>query len=471
MEEPIKYIQVKEEDWLRIQKQVVDMAEIVVKLQNRIVELENRLNKNSNNSHKPPSTDGFRKKIQNNRTQSGKKPGGQLGHKGTTLEMTSTPDEIIFHAVGGTCSCGRCLERQPTVDIQRSQVIDLPEKLVYIIEHRIEVKQCKCGMFYYGEEPSITPVKYGAKIKALAVYLNTYGMLSFDRVQEFFHDCFSISIGDGTLVKANESCHNNLEITETLIKQQLMSSSILHSDETGLRCEKSLGWAHVSSNKKFTLYNFHAKRGTEAINDIGILPEYTGVSIHDRWSSYDGYDCEHSLCNAHLLRDLKGLMEQGKPWAKKMIALLLKAKNYKETVRLTKKLKIEIFTAYDKIVSTGLAHEPVVVKLAVKKRGRIIKSDSLRLLETFSTRQDQILRFFTNPEVPFDNNQAERDLRMIKLKQKISGCFRTFDGAEKFCRIRSYISTVRKHGYGVLDSIQNALEGSPVDFQLPTAEQ
>jgi len=311
-------------------------------------------------------------------------------------------------------------------------------------------------------------VRYGNKIKALAVYMNTYGMLSFDRVQEFFHDCFSISIGDGTLIKANEICHNNLEVTEDQIKRQLMLGEILHSDETGLRCEESLDWVHVSSNGKFTLYNVHAKRGTEAINDIGILPEYTGVSIHDRWSSYDGYDCEHSLCNAHLLRDLKGLMEQGKPWAKKMIALLLKAKSYKETVRLTKKLRIEIFTAYDKIVSTGLAHEPVLADLTVKKRGRIKKTDSQRLLETFSTRQDQILRFFTNPEVPFDNNQAERDLRMIKLKQKISGCFRSFDGAVKFCRIRSYISTVRKHNYSVLDSIQQAIAGNPIDFQLAT---
>jgi transposase len=307
-------------------------------------------------------------------------------------------------------------------------------------------------------------VTYGSRLKALAVYLNTYGLIPFERVQEFFYDCFSISIGDGTLAKANESCYNNLEITEAQIKNQLRSGSILHNDETGLRCEKRLNWVHVSSNENFTHFGMHAKRGTEAINDIGILPEYTGVSIHDRYSSYDGYECEHGLCNAHLLRDLKGLVEQGSPWASKMIALLLKAKTCKETVRLTKKLRTEIFSVYDNIVSDGLSREPMMKELAVKKRGRIKKSDSLRLLETFSTRKDQILKFFTNPEVPFDNNQAERDLRMIKLKQKISGCFRTFAGGEKFCRIRSYISTIRKQGYNILDSFQQAIEGNPVNF-------
>ena len=449
------------------QKQIIDLQHQIIELHQKIEQLEQRLNKNSTNSHKPPSSDGYRKPIQNNREKSDKSKGAQPGHKGTTLTMVENPDKIIYHPIGGKCDCcGRILERQPTINIQRSQVIDIPEKLREITEHQIEIKQCKCGQLYYGAELSMAPVQYGSRIKAMSVYMNTYGMLSYDRLQDFFYDCFEIEIGDGTLVGANEKCYENLKPTEEQIKNQLRTSPVNHHDETGLRCEKQLKWGHVTSNEQYTHYAFHDKRGAEAIDEIDILPNYKGVSVHDRYISYDKYQCEHSLCNAHLLRDLKGLVEEGKTWASQMITLLLKAKEYKETTRLSKKIKTEIFADYDKIVSAGLDAEPVLEESTVKKRGRQKKSDSLRLLETFSNRKNQILKFFTNQNVPFDNNLAERDLRMIKLKQKISGCFRTKKGAEIFCRIRSYISTVKKQQYNILDSIQRAIDGDPINFQL-----
>ena len=305
----------------------------------------------------------------------------------------------------------------------------------------------------------------------MSVYMNNYGLLPYDRLQDFFFDCFDIEISDGVLVGANEKCYVNLELVEQQIKDQLKSGSVVHNDETGLRCEERLNWGHVSSNKYYTHYGFHPKRGIKAINDINILPGYKGVSVHDRYSSYDNYSCEHGLCNSHLLRDLKGLVEDGKSWASQMISLLLKAKKYKETTILSKKIRTEIFSEYDRIVSFGFELEPVLEESTVKKRGRKKKTDSLRLLETFLNRKDQILKFFVKEYVPFDNNLAERDLRMIKLKQKISGCFRTKTGAEIFCRIRSYISTIRKQGYNVLNSIQLAIEGNPINFPVITTEQ
>src|ERR1039457_1388386 len=254
---PKGYVIVREEDLLLMQQQIISLVE-------RIKELENRLNKDSSNSHKPPSSDSCRKPIQNNREKSNKNQGAQPGHKGTTLTMVENPDKIILHRVGGKCDCGRELKRQPTINVQRSQVIDIPEKLKEITEHQIEVKQCKCGQIYYGETLSMAPVQYGIRIKAISVYMNNYALLPYDRLQDFFYDCFDIEISDGVLVNANEKCYVNLEPVEKQIKDQLKSSPVIHNDETGLRCEKSLKWTHVSSNKYFTHYAFHDKRGVEA---------------------------------------------------------------------------------------------------------------------------------------------------------------------------------------------------------------
>jgi transposase len=472
MQLPKGYVILPEADLLKMQQELMDLHLKQIELQKIIEDLTKMLHKNSSNSHKPPSTDTFKKPIHNNRQKSDKKPGAQPGHKGSTLTMVDNPDKVIRHKVTGTCTCGKSLNRQPVINVQRRQIRDLVEVLIEITEHRNEVKLCSCGQIHYGETPHITPVKYGDRLKALAVYMNTYQLIPFNRTQELFHDCLGIDISDGALQDANETSYNNLEQTEQQIKEHLKAGEVLHNDESGLRCEEALMWAHTASNETYTHYAIHEKRGAEAIDDIDILPGYLGTSVHDRYSSYNNYQsCRHSFCNAHLLRDLKSLVEDDKAWASEMISLLLKAKELKETGKLTKKIKGVVLAEYDEIVNSGFSIEPPPEENHIKRRGKKKKPPSLRLLETFSTKKQQVMEFFVNPAVPFDNNLAERDIRMVKLKQKISGCFRTKKGAEIFFRIRSYISTLRKQGYNVLDSLQLAIESTPVNFALAKAEQ
>lgn len=458
MQLPKGYIIIREEDILLLHQQVMEM-------QRQIEELQNRLNKNSSNSHKPPSSDGLKKKVHNSREKSGKKQGAQKGHEGKSLLMTETPDTIITHKVEGYCQCGKSLNRLETTNIQRRQVIDLVDKFVEITEHQIEIKSCACGLVHSGEEGQYIPIQYGERIKGLSVYLNQYQYIPYDRQRELFKDCFGITISHGALVDANKKCFENLSEQEIQIKEALISSPVIHNDETGIRCEKKTKWIHTSSTDEFTYYSIHEKRGREAINDIGILPDYKGISIHDRYSSYDDYSCKHGLCNAHLLRDLKGLYEEdAKPWAKKMISFLVNAKREKDAGRIKKKRREIMLAEYHKILKSGSKAEPPDETVSVIKRGRKKKTKSRLLLNVFINRYEDILRFIFNPLVPFDNNLAERDLRMVKLKQKISGCFRTKFGSQVFCRIRSYISTIRKQGYGVLDALQRAIENNPINF-------
>jgi hypothetical protein len=460
MQIPKGYILLKEEEYLRLFQQIIEMEQ-------RIKELETRTKKNSSNSHKPPSSDGLDKKIQNNREKSNRKSGAQNGHEGKTLQMTEHPDKIEKREVKGKCSCGRTLERQELINIQRRQEIDLVEKLTEVIEYQIEVRKCTCGEVHYGEEGRLIPIQYGDRIKSMMVYLNQYGFIPYERLQEYLKDWFGLSVSDGVLVGVNKKCFENLEEPDQQIKEQVKVSPVIHNDETGLRCENKTKWVHTSSTEDYTYYSIHEKRGREAINDIGILPGYTGVSVHDRWSSYDDYDCEHALCNAHLLRDLKGLVENdNKKWAERMISFLVEAKEMKEAEKISKRTMEKLLHQYDVIVAYGKRNEPQLVIPVKKKRGRIKKPKSLLLLEDFKKRKDQVLKFLLNPHVPFDNNLAERDLRMVKLKQKISGCFRTKFGSQMFCRIRSYISTARKQGYSVLQALQWAMAGNPINFSI-----
>ncbi len=459
MKVPKGYIIIKEEEFLQLHQQIMDM-------QFQIEELTRRMNKNSTNSHKPPSTDNFKKKIQNNREKSNKKPGAQEGHEGKTLIMTEKPDKILEQKVTGYCTCGKNLNNQPTINIQRRQVIELVEKLTEVIEYKIEVKQCKCGKIHRGEANRLIPIQYGNKLKAMMVYLNQYEFIPYERLQEYFKDCIGINISDGVLQRANQKCFENLETTEQQIKERIINSYVIHNDETGLRSEEKTKWVHTHSTEKFTFYSIHEKRGRDAINDIGILNGYKGVSVHDRYSSYDDYNCKHAYCNAHLLRDLKGLYEEeSKKWAKKMIAFLVKAKrekNKEEEIKTDRQK--ELLNEYKKILHAGYQQEPKEIPQYIKKRGRKKKPKSLKLLDVFRIKAKEILRFLIDAQVPFDNNLAERDLRMVKLKQKISGCFRTKSGGQIFCRIRSYISTIRKQNFNVLENLKMALDGCPINF-------
>jgi transposase len=436
-------------------------------LRSEIADLKSRLNKNSSNSSKPPSTDGFKKVIKNNREKSDRKQGAQPGHKGTTLEMTATPDVVIKNKAEGVCSCGCNIADQPLIDMLRRQVVDLPAKLIEWIEYQIEVRRCRCGKNHYGEKADWASVQYGRRIKALAVYLNQRQHIPFDRLQELLQDVFEISISDKVLIQANETCFQNLEETERWIKEALLASKVIHSDETGMRCENKLKWVHVCSTGRLTHYGFHDKRGMDAMNDIGILPVFRNTVVHDRFGSYSKYiSFIHACCNSHLLRELKGQYEENhKEWAGRMIDLLLQAKRLKDENRLTDAKLNELIVIYDKLVKQAIEEElALATEPLVKKRGRKAKPKSLLLIEAFRDRKDEILRFLTDPEVPFDNNLAERDLRMVKLRQKISGTFRTHHGGDVFCRIRSYISTARKQNMQILQAITNAMSGKPVAF-------
>lgn len=441
-------------------------------LSNRVRELEQRLNKTSKNSSKPPSSDGYKKEVKNNRVKSGRKSGAQKGHKGTTLKMVESPDKIIDHNVSGKCECGEDLSKLPISKTYKRQVFDLPAKLLEVTEHRVEVKMCKCGKLHEAYCEHGNHVQYGNKIKSLATYLNQYQLLPFQRLQELIKDVIGVSIGDGTLDKSNKECFENLEQTELDIIEILVKANVLHNDETGMRSQNKTKWVHSASTQKHTHYAMHEKRGKEAMDKIGILSRFLGTSVHDRWASYEKYGFDHAYCNAHILRDLKFLHENmGVAWASEMIGLLTMANKAKKENKLTLQMANNIKEKYNNIIAKAIEIEKKK-KAPIKpkpKRGRPPTSKTLRMINMFFEKQKEVLRFIDYEEVPFDNNLAERDLRMVKLKQKISGCFRSDQGQETFFRTRSYISTVRKQGQNVFQAIELAMMGSPLDIKL--AEQ
>jgi transposase len=454
---PDGYILIKKEDYEYLLRTINNLT-------SRIEELEAQSKKNSQNSHKPPSTDAFNKSIKNNREKGKNKQGAQQGHKGTTLQMTANPDIVITHEVMGLCSCGEDLQKAEIINTINQQVIDFPVKLIEVTEHQTEVRQCKCGKIHQGEKLYQANVQYGERLKSFLIYANQYQLIPFERLQGLFEDCFGITISDGLIDQTNEKCYNNLSETEQRIKQALVESEVIHNDETGIRCETKLKWIHSCSNSILTHYGIQAKRGKEGMDNIGILPNFKGNSVHDRFSSYDNYtNCDHSLCNSHLLRELKYINEEiGRAWAGEMITLLVKANNAKKEDRIDESFQRVIENWYRHILSSAFKEEPPIIINTDKKRGRKARPKSLLLMEAFRDRKVEILRFLYEANIPFDNNLAERDIRMVKLKQKISGCFRTSHGAEVFCRIRSYLSTVRKQGYPVFDSICKAISGNPV---------
>ncbi len=442
-------------------------------LERENADLRQRLNMNSGNSHKPPSSDGYSKKpvIKNNRIKGDKKRGGQQGNPGKTLMMTEFPDKVVEIDVEGICMCGRSVAMGKLTDFDRSQIIDLVPKLVITTEYRSLIRECECGLVHKAKSGHRSGIRYGNGIRTLAIYLNQQQFIPYDRLQQTFKDIFGIRVSDGFLTGVNEDCYNQLEAFERCNKIALSKEQVLCCDETGERVEGSLQWVHTASSPSRTHYEMHAKRGKEAIDHIGILSQFKGVSVHDRFSSYQKYDCSHALCNAHLLRDLIGLIEENKKlWAKQMKRLLLKCKAYKDNGLLTKAKLNAISREFDEIIKRHKGKELLLQEPSKrsirggKRRGRVKRTKSLCLLDVFEKQKSQILHFLYNPDVPFDNNLAERDLRMIKLKQKISGCFRTLKGSQIFCRIRSYISTARKQDANIFNALIAATEGRPYLF-------
>lgn len=445
----------------------------VARLEARVKQLEDRLAKNSSNSSKPPSSDGYNKPNPKSRREKGKRSrGGQKGHAGATLKRVKTPDHIVDHMASNCGQCGNTLQRAKEIDCEIRQVFDIPSLKINVTEHRSHKKCCdRCGYITAGKFPveAYQTVQYGVQIKSLMVYMSQYQLLPYARLKEFFIDLFGQSISEGTLANANQEMHNKLEKTEKRIKGLLINSKVLHADETSLRVDKKRFWLHVASTTNLTHYDIHTKRGSEAVEAIGILPKFEGTLIHDHLKSYFKYGKSHSLCNAHHLRELTFIQERYKcKWAKEMETFLLTIKkqvetHYQETSRsLSEKKLKQIYNKYKKIVSQGRIECPRAEKPTQAKKGRLKESDARNLLNRLREFGGATLAFAFNPRVPFDNNQAERDIRMTKVRQKISGCFRSETGAKIFCRVRGYVSTMKKNGVGILAALHNAFTNKKI---------
>jgi len=435
-------------------------------LEAEVKELKRQLDSKSNNSSKPPSSDGFRK-PKSQRT-SGGKIGGKIGHDGTTLKMVKTPDSVILHTPHICEHCQTSLENVTSFREDRRQVFDIPPVKIEVIEHCTEHKVCpNCNKVNQGSFPAgvEATTQYGERLKAFVAYLSVYQMLPIERIQQLLKDLTGYSPSEATILSYLDKLNDAVIPIEKTIREQLLNSEALHADETGARIEGKLHWIHSVSNNRWTLYSVHEKRGNIAMDAMDILPKYHGIVVHDCWSPYfkEHYKFEHALCNAHLLRECQGVIDYDKQsWAQAMQTLLKETWHKVKQARLNNQSILEselhqIEQAYDAIIAQGETENPVSSTLSCeKKRGRKAQPKALNLLSRFAKYKQAILRFICDPRVPFDNNQAERDVRMVKVKQKVSGTFRTMKGAEQFARIRGFISTLRKQNYDVLQSLINA---------------
>jgi transposase len=446
--------------------QISNLTVQVTSLNSRITELEARLNKNSGNSSKPPSSDGL-KKPRNMREKSGKPTGGQPGHEGRTLNKVENPDKIV-DIEPKQCKCGRCLSDVEGI-IYTRQVIEMPVIKTTVTEFRIYEKMCPdCRTVIKTEFPETVaqPVQYGENMQALMAYLTNYQLLPLERAVEIISDIIDQKVSEGTLVNVNNRLHKKLGEVETSIKQQLIDSPIVHFDETGTRCNGKTQWLHSASTGKLTHYAVHEKRGAKAAKEIGILPQFNGTACHDHWIPYYSFtNCSHSECNAHVLRNLKGIYEDFKcKWAENMADLLIEIKKRVDTLKAEGQTEMkapEIFkyeAIYKDIIIKGKLECPTPVS---EITGKLKKNAAHRLLTRLEKYDVETLSFMYDFDIPFDNNLAERDIRMVKLRQKISGCFRGNEGPKVFCRIRSYISTCRKNGQKVMESLVKAIKGEP----------
>lgn len=429
-------------------------------------QLKSLLLQNSRNSSKAPSGDG--KRLKSRRQKSDKAVGGQKGHKGTTLELVAEPDVVVLHRAE-RCACGQSLERVRVQGIEQRQVFELPALPLEVTEHRAEVKQCpSCEQKTKGQFPAgvSQKVQYGARLKAVSVYLHQYQLIPYGRVRECLADLFGQKLSQGSLVSFDGECYTELAETENAIKAAVIASPVIHVDETGCYEKDGRHWLHSASTSKLTFYASDKGRGREAMNRIGVLPGFDGVAVHDAYAPYWGYDCEHALCNAHLLRELTYLAEQEQQsWAYRLAGLLLEVKLALSYAELGETQQLAVQAAYKALINEGWRCNPLPQILKHKKRGRKKHTKAQNLLLRLDKYRAEVLRFMTDPGVPFDNNQGERDLRMMKVQQKISGRFRGRGGAY-FCRIRAYISTLRKQSLNVLDALESVFVGQPIMPEL-----
>ncbi|MEM6840073.1 MAG: IS66 family transposase [Cyanobacteria bacterium P01_C01_bin.120] len=448
----------------------------------RLDKLEEQVSKTSRNSSKPPSGDGFGKRTKSLRRRSDQPSGGQAEHPGQTLEWRDEPDIERLHPLQSCPDCGGALEHAPVKQVYARQVFDLPAVDLLVTEHQVEVKHCQqCGASKQAAFPpeASNVVQYGPRLKGMMTYLMDGQLLPSKRTGEILQDLMGVSVSEGTLYTTREDCFERLEPVMSAVQDQIRNAAVVHFDETGLRVKHQLWWLHVAATDGLTAYFVHPKRGREAMDAMGILPTFEGKAIHDGWHSYAQYEgCEHFLFNAHHLRELQFIWERyEQTWAFQLSLLLVSIHSHVEQLRAA---AAEALTAaplaayearYDAILEQGLRANPLptLAPDASKQRGRPKRSPPRNLLERLHKHKASVLGFMHDFIIPFDNNQAERDVRMMKLKQKISGCFRSEDGAKMFCRIRGYLATMRKQGHNVFEALVDLFAGNP-RLPLPQAE-
>jgi transposase len=442
----------------------------VKRLSSRVAELEARLSKDSHNSSKPPSSDGLAKKSASPNVPSGKKPGAQAGRTGKTLERSTHVDQTIHHPLPQHCPCGALLDTANPQLHERRQVIDIPVARYLVTEHCTWQTRCTCGRVHQSEFPAAVSeaVQYGPNVRALAVHLTHGQLLPLSRSAGVISELYGLRVSPGTVHAWSHQASQLLLPKVADIAQALIGLPVVGADESGLRVAARLNWLHTVASEQLTWYGVHAQRGMPAIKDHGILPKLLGTAVHDCWGPYWRLqNCQHALCNAHLLRELTFQRQTTRQrWPKQMMDLLIRARDHCLAAReagrsaLSAKRIRRIVADYHAILNRALARNPRAQRQD-RRRGRVKQSLAHNLICRMREHADAVLRFVTDLRVPFTNNLAERAIRMPKVKQKVSGCFRTVEGAQTFCIIRSYLDTLHKQGHNMFEVLRQTFMGAP----------
>lgn len=436
---------------------------LILALWDRLDRLEAMLLKNSSNSSKPPSSDGFKRKPKSRRVAGKAKAGGQKGHPGSTLKRVAVADEVQLHSPPAHChACGCKLDMGlAVVEADGRQVIDLPPVRVKVVEHRLQSVRCRCGRLHAGRYPEgvTQAVQYGPVIKAALVYLTQYQHLPMKRCTDAMQDLFGVHLSPASVHAAIAQAHATVTPFVQALGESMLHGPVVHFDETGMRVGKKLHWMHSASTDTAVLYQVHARRGREALQAFNLLPRFKGVAVHDGWPAYDSFNVVHALCNAHHLRELEFVVDStGQQWAKDMIDLFVqmnKAVDASAGAALAREDAAAYRRRYRHLLAQGREDNPEQMTDPTRKdkRGGIKQSFARNLIRRLDERADDVLRFMTEARVPFTNNLAERDIRMPKLKQKVSGCYRTIAGAQAYCSIRSYLGTLRKQSGDLMQAL------------------
>ena len=455
---------------------ITELQSTIAELNERIRELQEQLGRNSKNSSKPPSSDPFGKESKGNRTPSGRKPGGQKGHKGSHMIVPHEPDAVEPHHPSKCMACphfAECISDGSVFSCGESRyVVDTVVKTV-VTEHQIMVTSC-CpqgeselrGSF---PENIKAYVQYGDTVTALVGLMSTYGAVSVNRIRTIVNGLLGVRLSTGVIPSMVARCAALVGPTLEKIREILSGGSLGHFDETGAYVGGGLMWVHNSSNAEYTYQTVSTRRGRQGMDENGVLPSFCGTAMHDCWAPYWQYDgIRHAICCSHLLRELTGI-EENHPdhtWAAEFKKLLLYEKNAKEKAISKGRDKLSYYylhrfdTEYDRIMEIANTECPPKPK-TVKKRGRPKKGKERSLIERLIVLKASVCMFAYDFDVPFDNNQAERDVRNVKTKVKVAGCFRSVNGTQDYLSVMSYLSTGLKHGINVYDALTAALAGNP----------